>query len=441
MSDFVSALHEKYVDQEEFDDNHKIPKDRSITTEITFVGFGVVSSVQKQLRMISSIDLSGRSINSAGDICKIFGLLDRVTILNLAGNRLSWQELIKILTCLPNLREIVISHNDLRVDRQVIDYPPTLFRKLHSITMGQVGLDWLTTLDTISRIWAAFEQIDLWDSQLDGDKMRLAQSEKTSNITEKISALRLSQNNFTDIDWITSSGKLNNLKELDLSRCKLQSIHISESVRKTLSQLEVLNISYNSINDWASISCLNFLASLVCLICNENPFFTGEKFSKSLVVARVGNLKLLNREEITKTIRRDSEILYVRRAFEEYKTFKKGTNLGFLELHPRYQELADTYGLPEDLDTKKQVEKYVNVTLHYDGQRVVKKMPLDMRVSNFQMLCKRLFKLSPSSKVVITCCAQSTEKGATSYPLDQESQTLHFFSIKNNYNLILEAVD
>lgn len=136
--------------------------------------------------------------------------------------------------------------------------------------------------------------------------------------------------------------------------------------------------------------------------------------------------------------RRDAEILYIRKIFPEYKKFREGKNDPFKLLHPRYETLAEYYGLPEDLNSDKRDDKSIKIILKFEDRRIVKELPRDMKVSHLHMLCKRSFGLRLSSDVEITC---HDMRGGINYPLDREGQTLHFFSVENDNVLEIKQVE
>lgn len=442
--DFIQALHEKYVDQVEFDSQHRLQKDASISTEITFVGFDVVTNVQKQLKKLASIDLSGCKIVQAGNIDQIRGSLDRVTVLNLADNSLTWNELIHILHCLPNLKEIILSANNLEADADV-SYPERPFQYLKSIVLGKVNLNWTTVVEKLLRIWTRIDLIDLWDSQLENGSMTLSGALQSHPFVRHVKSLALSQNRFTDLTWVIHMGQLDNLEDLDLSRCKLDKLGINNQVVEHLKNLKFLNISHNDISSWQEVAQLHFLVNLASLICNENPFYITDKYARSQTIARVGSLTSLNRETVTNSTRRDAEILYLKQYFSEYSAFinNNNNNKDFTLEHPRYKELVNIYGVLGDIGPKKNPvdDKYVTVELCYEGAKISKKVPRDMRVSNLKMLCKAMFKLRSPKGIEIICSECKSPQESLCYPLDQDGQTLHFFSVENNHQLIVKLSD
>lgn len=436
---FAQALQDKYVDQELFDNLSVLPKDKSISTEITFVGFGKVSSAQRQLNKLINIDLSDMNIDSIGDLEELGANLYRVQILNLANNFLPWEDVHHLLDYLPNLRELILSENKFETRKTSQVFSNSTKRKLLSLTLGRVFLDWTSIVQITSSIWSQIEQIDLWNNELTPEKMWAPTSGVFDSFIGNIKILRLRQNLFQDLEWLGLIGPIEKLTELDISMCGIEVLNLDEKFAKQLRNLRVLNISHNNLKDWRSIASLNSLENLSNLLCHENPIILTQEHAKALCIGRLKKLLVFNREEITDRVRRDSEIFYLRETFPEYQKFKEGKSYGFESDHPRYKDLIDLYGLPEDLTRKVVVEKYINVDLFFEGKRISKKLPCDMRVTNLRMLCKRLFKFRPSANLELFCEALASD-GPISYALDKDGQTLDFFSIKNGQKLFIKEV-
>jgi len=422
----TQAFRDKYICQDGYDDGFVIPKDGNITTAVTFVGF------QKRINQLTNLDLSGRQIELAGHIKELTEALGRVRVLNLSYNYLTWREVVSIVACAPQIKDLILTKNNLTAD----DYTRTLknpcFHGLDSLTLGRTYLDWTTIVSILHRIWQYVSQIDLWDCNLTEKAMRLVPTAKENQFIRQIRSLKVSRNSFKSLDWISSAGPLDNLIDLDVSRSNLQKIELRTDTLHQLRKLEVLNISYNDLDDWQSISELYKLKNLKSLLCHENPVYISARSAKSVTIGMLGQIAFLNREEITASVRRDSEIFYLRTTFPEYQSFLKGTNDSFRNSHPRYEELLNLYGVPEDLSNKQLVEKYINVDLCKDGETLTKRLSRDMRVANVKMLCKRLFKLKLPTAIQITF--HDPDSGI-SYELDKDAQTLDFFSVKDGQKL------
>lgn len=445
MTDFVQALRKKYVEQDDDLINQiYIPTDNVITTQIKLVGFSKVASVQKQLSKLANIDLSNQKISDAGSITSLGDHLHNVRVINLSNNHLDWPQLISILDCLPKLRELIITSNELDMQSNSMQAMEnrSKFNSLTSLVIGRTNLKWGSLISIISSIWQHVEDLDLWDSELDCDDMILTDDgPQNSSFIQKILALRLSKNNFTSPKFLNQIGPLTNLTDLDLSHCNMTSFRIDDSLSDTLKNISFLNISYNDLTDWADISSLERLKKLKSLVCHENPLYLSAKKCKPLIVGRIGSLIKVNREEITRTYRRDSEIYYMRSVLDEYRNFQKGAENDFAQKHPRFTELAEIYGLPEEQNDKPVQDKYLTLDLYYDGRCMTKKVPRDMRVSNLRMLVKRLFKMSPSTAIRMTCCSYSDNGRELDYELEIDNQALNFYFVKDDKKVVITKID
>lgn len=432
---FAQAIRDKYIEQPDIQDKVVLPKDERISTDITFVGFGKLLSVQKQLIKLTNIDLSNKNIETAGCFDDFKTGLNRVRILNLADNVLTWKEVLPIIYRVPGLSELILSNNplfDAKVDE---DNKPQL--ELSSITLGHIYYDWSCIIEQMAKALISVEKIDLWHNRLNEENM-IINTKTYDTFIEKIRVLSLSHNYFENIDWLKSIGPIHNLVELDLSNCGIQVVNFDKDSIFILKNLKDLNISYNELGDWRSISNLYYLKSLRNLICHENPIFITDKFSKYTTIALLGQIVTINREEITKNVRNESELYYIRSTFSKYLTHKKEDYEGFRKSHPRYEELLDIYGVPEDLVKKQEVDKYVTISLCFESRKITKKLPRDMKVAKVEMLCKKLFNLRPSANITLICTENNGEKPEIRYKLDNEGQTLHYFSVENGCELQIE---
>jgi len=94
------------------------------------------------------------------------------------------------------------------------------------------------------------------------------------------------------------------LKTLNVANCNLSEIRFEDSdfneKTKLFKQLESLIINSNKLSKWRDIAELNKLEKLENLIIKNNPVFDNEKYDTNfnLILARVENLKFLNREPV-----------------------------------------------------------------------------------------------------------------------------------------------
>lgn len=94
---------------------------------------------------------------------------------------------------------------------------------------------------------------------------------------------------------------------------------------------------------------LNRLKSLQTLIIKRNPLFDLNQYYYNFnhILSRIGNLKTLDREPFTKTVREDGEKYYLKTIYPEYlKKCDTAEKKMFLEENPRLLYLIDKLGEP-----------------------------------------------------------------------------------------------
>ncbi|GAB5578347.1 tubulin-specific chaperone E isoform X3 [Prionailurus iriomotensis] len=193
---------------------------------------------------------------------------------------------------------------------------------------------------------------------------------------------------------IKQQSQLSKLQEVSLRNCvvlrcapgwpvleelylKSNDISISERPADVLQTVKLLDLSSNPLIDenqlfliaylprisqWSFINELDKLQSLRALSCVRNPLTeggSGPQTTRQFIIAKIGQLKTLNKCEILPEERRGAELDY-RKAFgNEWKKAgghqdpdKNRPNEEFLAAHPRYQSLCLKYGAPEDGELK-----------------------------------------------------------------------------------------
>ncbi|XP_047376556.1 tubulin-specific chaperone E isoform X4 [Sciurus carolinensis] len=254
---------------------------------------------------------------------------------------------------------------------------------------------------------------------------------------------------------IRIADQLENLVVLNLSENKLQFPSGSSAVTGTFSTLKVLVLNQTGITwtEWSFINELDKLQSLRALSCLRNPLTEGSKeaqTTRQLIIAKIGQLKTLNKCEILPEERRGAELDY-RKAFgNEWKKAgghqdpeKNRPNEEFLAAHPRYQLLCHKYGAPEDGELKVQQPfmlknqlltlkiKYPN---HLEQKVLEKQLPGSMTVQKVKALLSRLLKV-PVSELLLSY--ESPKMPGREIELGNDLQSLQFYSVENGDCLLV----
>lgn len=105
------------------------------------------------------------------------------------------------------------------------------------------------------------------------------------------------------------------MKRLTLSKNKINNIYYKPG----FFDLYMVTIEDNLINDWQTFDELNKFKNITHIRCAGNPIIekTGQP-ARNTVISRMQFLKNVNGSEIEMGERRDAELHYLKRSYEEY---------------------------------------------------------------------------------------------------------------------------
>ena len=204
----------------------------------------------------------------------------------------------------------------------------------------------------------------------------------------------------------------------------------------------MVTIEDNLISEWKSFDQLNMFKNITHIRCGGNPIL--EKagiMGRSIVISRVQFLKSVNGSEIEPGERRDAELHYLKRTYEDYVQGKKleqrveltdETLMTYMnEVNPRWYELVETYGSPLDMISLKKEGTNIASTsaklfLAGPGKILAKKLLLSMTVKDLKSMCGKLFKIE-ALKVHLMYQYQDCAE----YHLDDELRQLSFYSMSD----------
>nr|KAF6280054.1 tubulin folding cofactor E [Myotis myotis] len=216
--------------------------------------------------------------------------------------------------------------------------------------------------------------------------------------------------------------------------------------------LQSLVLDDNRISQWSFINELDKLQSLHSLSCLRNPLTVGSEAKTHLqfIIAKIGQLRTLNRCEIRPEERRGAELDY-RKAFgKEWKEAgghqdpdQDRPSEAFLAAHPRYQALCRKYGAPEDGELKTQqpfllknqlLTLKINCPDRPDQKALEKQLPDSMTIQKVKGLLSRLLKV-PVSDLLLAY--ESPKMPGREIELENDQQSLQFYSVENGDCLLV----
>ncbi|KAM5235043.1 tubulin-specific chaperone E [Ctenodactylus gundi] len=447
--DFITAVKNLYgVEDGSWDDSKQDPVTFG-AKRVETVGFDSLVKQQSQLNKLHKVTLRNCAVSCAGEPGAIASLCPNIREVDLLKNLLSsWDEVIQIAEELEHLEMLNLSGNRMKFP----SLPPSragAFPMLKVMVLNRTGVTWAEVL-CCGQGWPVLEELYLAENGL-------CISERPAAVLQTLRVLDLTSNPIVDEKQLFLIADLPRLEQLNLSDTGISSIHFPDAgigCRTSLfPALEYLVLNDNRIAHWSSINELDKLPSLHSLSCLRNPLTEGAseaQTTRQYIIAKIGQLRTLNRCEVFPEERRGAELDY-RKAFgREWRAAGGHQDPGldmpsadFLAAHPRFQLLCRKYGPPEDGELRTlqpSVLKNQLLTLkikcpNQDEQKVLERqLPDSMTVQKVKGLLSRLLKV-PVSELLLSY--ESLKMPGREIELESDLQSLQFYSVENGDCLLV----
>uniref|UniRef100_A0A667HKZ6 Tubulin-specific chaperone E n=1 Tax=Lynx canadensis TaxID=61383 RepID=A0A667HKZ6_LYNCA len=323
------------------------------------------------------------------------------------------------------------------------------FPALKVLVLNRTGITWAEVLRCAPG-WPVLEELYLKSNDI-------SISERPADVLQTVKLLDLSSNPLIDENQLFLIAYLPRLEQLILSDVGISSIHFPDAgtgcKTSMFPSLQYLVVNDNQISQWSFINELDKLQSLRALSCVRNPLTeggSGPQTTRQFIIAKIGQLKTLNKCEILPEERRGAELDY-RKAFgNEWKKAgghqdpdKNRPNDAFLAAHPRYQSLCLKYGAPEDGELKTRQpfllkNQLLTLKIKYpnqvDQKVTEKQLPDSMTIQKVKGLLSRLLKV-PVSELLLSY--ESPKMPGREIELENDQQSLQFYSVENGDYLLV----
>ncbi|XP_073483687.1 tubulin-specific chaperone E isoform X5 [Aquarana catesbeiana] len=317
------------------------------------------------------------------------------------------------------------------------------FENLTTLSLNQTGITWKEVLQCAA-MWPVLEELHLASNGI-------ASMERPVNCLQCLTLLNISDNKLTDEKQLYALSELPRLKQLIITNNRISSVEFPVTQfgcsTELFSSLTSLSVDGNNVSLWSFINELNKLKSLQSLNCQNNPLMESEKNPgtvRQLIIAKIANLKYLNKTEILPEERRGAELDYRKmfgidwlKAGGSHKSEFNNLCVMFLVEHPRYTALVKKYGAPDDEEIKSLQpvnlkNKLLCLTIKCpdkpDQQPIKKNLPDSMSVQKLKGLLFRLLKV-PGSELKLTY--ESSKMEGKEIELENDLKPLQFYSIEN----------
>ncbi|CAH8450119.1 unnamed protein product [Heterobilharzia americana] len=236
--------------------------------------------------------------------------------------------------------------------------------------------------------------------------------------------------------------------------------------------LSTLGLRKNLFTNWNYVNQLLHLSKLRHLMASECPIFersNNKEIARQEVIARLPNLKILDRVEITPEERRGAELDYLKRYGASWLHLNKPDHTDenssseesekFHRLHPVFARLCDKYGAPEIGETKlvtrsikeglisvifvlqrdsSKTTKESSSQLSLDNKDMVEKqIPDRMTIKHLRMMIRRLFHLSPKTLFELYAQVDGYHDMNMQIPLDLDTREIGFYNLENGDHIFV----
>uniref|UniRef100_A0ABI7Z364 Tubulin-specific chaperone E n=1 Tax=Felis catus TaxID=9685 RepID=A0ABI7Z364_FELCA len=465
--DFLTAVNNRYVLEDGPEEDGKEQPVTIGNKPVETIGFDSVIKQQSQLSKLQEVSLRNCVVSCAGDKGAIAKACPNIRRVDLSRNLLSsWDEVLSIADQLKHLEVLNLSENKLHFPSVSPSLAGT-FPALKVLVLNRTGITWAEVLRCAPG-WPVLEELYLKSNDI-------SISERPADVLQTVKLLDLSSNPLIDENQLFLIAHLPRLEQLILSDVGISSLHFPDAgtgcKTSMFPSLQYLVVNDNQISQWSFINELDKLQSLRALSCVRNPLTeggSGPQTTRQFIIAKIGQLKTLNKCEILPEERRGAELDY-RKAFgNEWKKAgghqdpdKNRPNEEFLAAHPRYQSLCLKYGAPEDGELKTRQpfllkNQLLTLKIKYpnqvDQKVTEKQLPASrmssrwcgpgsrrpgadsMTIQKVKGLLSRLLKV-PVSELLLSY--ESPKMPGREIELENDQQSLQFYSVENGDYLLV----
>ncbi|XP_008306966.1 tubulin folding cofactor E-like a isoform X2 [Cynoglossus semilaevis] len=413
---FVEVISEKYSPE-----NFPYRRGPGMGVVVVPAGGPQGSPMKDRLNMPSILVLNGCGINRAGDQAEIAAFCAHVIELDLSHNKLQdWQEISKIISSIPNLGFLNLSSNPL-AGATLEPHWAEPFSRVRRLVLNNTQVSWDTVL-LLTREIPDLEELFLCLNEYS--------SVSAPTVTcPTLRLLHITDNSLQDWAEVRKFGSMfPGLDTLVMANNNLGTIPDSKDILQRLfPNLRSINLNNSGLNRWEDIEKLNFFPKLVEVRLQGIPLL--ETYTnverRSLMIAHLPAISLLNGSVVTDSEREDAERFFIRYHVEFPEK----------ELPFRYHSLVTKYGKLEplaEIDLRPRWRAQVEV--HCEGKVEQLTIRLDQNVAALKKQLTTVVQLSTNSMrlyYIDKCTAFGPEE------MKYNTRALHSYSIQDGDELLV----
>jgi tubulin-specific chaperone E len=433
---------------------------------ITIELVGKEKAIKKfsQIENIHNVDLAFSYISHIeSDLVTKFSRLKELILQKTLFHK--WSQFLKIFENFPNLEFLNFSENVLteydsefyEIKNKMIENPPS---KCSHIIMNKCKLNF-TSLINISFALKNVQTLYLMGNDIneksylsDKEFIDNSKSELEKNLSN-VTFISLEKNKIKEFLQVYDALVLTNLNRINLNQNHIEKIINNDNDKLILEKFKIklqgLFLDFNQFTYDEDLTVLKEISKFENLLDldflnNKIAQKIGNDNVKPLLIGRLLNLQTLNNTSISKDVRRDSELFYLKSSLNDYvKKFPITSKENFTkekfeeymkENHPNYFILKKKYFDPlEDiLDGIKTVDmntmkgNIFEVTFQHSDKKITKKFPKTTSFYNLRNLLSKLFKISRNFSFVIN----------DEETVIDETKTLDNYSVNSSHIIYLK---
>ncbi|XP_062275153.1 tubulin-specific chaperone cofactor E-like protein isoform X1 [Scomber scombrus] len=379
------------------------------------------SPMKDRLNLPSMLVLNSCGIRRAGEQAEIAAFCTHVVELDLSHNKLQdWHEISKIVSNIPNLEFLNLSSNPL-AGMTLEPRCAEAFSRVRRLVLNNTQVSWDTMLLLTQQI-------------PDLEELFLCLNEYSCVSTSRLACpslrlLHITDNSLQDWAEVRKFGSMfPGLDTLIMANNNLASIQDSKEILQRLfPNLRSVNLNNAGLNRWEDIEKLNFFPKLEEVRLQGIPLLQAytNMERRSLMIAQLPSISLLNGSVVTDSEREDAERFFIRYHFDYPEE----------ELPYRYHCLVTKYGKLEplaEIDLRPRCRAQVEV--HYEEKVEQLSIRLDQTVAELKKQLTTVVQLSTNSMRIYyidKCTAFGPEE------LKYNTRALHSYSIQDGDEILV----
>ncbi|XP_041850386.1 tubulin-specific chaperone cofactor E-like protein isoform X1 [Melanotaenia boesemani] len=379
------------------------------------------SPMKDRLNLPSVLVLNSCGISRAGDQAEIAAFCAHVMELDLSHNKLQdWHEISKIVSSIPNLEFLNLSSNPL-AGTSLEQRCAEAFSRVRRLVLNNTQISWDTVVLLTQQI-PVLEELFLCLNEY-------SSVSASSVACPTLRLLHITDNSLHDWAEVRKFGSMfPSLDTLVMANNNLASIQDNKDILQRLfPNLRSINLHNSGLNRWEDIEKLNFFPKLEEVRLQGIPLlqtFTNAE-RRSLIIAQLPSITLLNGSVVTDTEREDAERFFIR----YYADCPEE------ELPYRYHSLVTKYGKLEplaEIDLRPRFRAQVEVHCEEKVEQV--SIRLDQTVAELKKQLTAVVQLSTNSMRLYYI-----DKGSAFGPEEMKYNTraLHSYSIQDGDEILV----